>query len=177
MRKYNIGDLYDDGTMRGVVFAVCDEGSHGTILSLDESAEPLAWVRGETEGRLYMRCDSRNDGRDNMFRLICRPEWRESYPALFWCYSHGSKWYLPAIEELSHLLLNEEVYSTVNKTLTEVGGVPLGERHSSSGYWSSTDSNHEVCGTFTAYCFRMYYMQEHRTDKFEKYFVRAVARF
>ena len=37
-RIYEVGDLYDDGAMRGIVFEVDASGEHGKIVSLDETS-------------------------------------------------------------------------------------------------------------------------------------------
>jgi uncharacterized coiled-coil DUF342 family protein len=39
------------------------------------------------------------DGRVNMKIIQAIPDWKNKYPAFYWCYQHGSTWYLPAANE------------------------------------------------------------------------------
>jgi hypothetical protein len=94
------------------------------------------------------------------------------YPAFVWCRSKGLDWYLPAINELERLLLNNEVHDAVNGTLNQKGVTPLCEQGKWGLYWSSTERD-EVC---------VWHVNMHRcftsfVYKDFDYYVRAVAAF
>ncbi len=149
-KTYKVGDYYDDGKKRGVVFEVTADGQHGKIVSL-ESELVLKWAANKKFGTiLNSKNPSKNrigttdkfNGANNMRIVKQIKEWEEKYPAFAWCDSLGEGWYLPAIEELKTLLLKESVKETVNNTL-ELRGSKLLDfwRH-----WSSTeDEDEEVC--------------------------------
>ena len=67
--------------------------------------------------------------------------WKDKYPAFAWCADHGDGWYLPAIDELKELLLNDEVHSKVNGTLEQKRGSVMYSKGVYKGYWSSTEED------------------------------------
>lgn len=54
--SYEVGQLYESGSVKGVVFQVDSKGKHGKIVSLTESGNPMtwddarAWCNGQGEG-------------------------------------------------------------------------------------------------------------------------------
>jgi hypothetical protein len=136
-KRYKVGDLYDDGKKQGVVFDVWDNGKHGKIVSLDETLE--LWCTKEQYGKgIVVGTSSKSDGKANTDLVMARADSAE-YPPFQWCRAKGAEWYLPAIDELRRLLLNDEVRNAVNKTLDQHGAVKLGKKSVTECYWSSSE--------------------------------------
>ena len=148
-KTYKVGDYYDDGTKQGVVFEVTDGGRHGKIVSLTQSSKQLQWAVGAV-WKNKIGADSSTDGAANMKKVQTISGWRELYPAFRWCADLGEGWYLPAIEELKTLLLNDSVHNAVNATLKARGATRLydvGEKY--CWYWSSTEDPYdEFCAWY-----------------------------
>lgn len=136
-RIYKPGDFYSDGTKQGVVFEVDSSGLHGKIVSMQQSG-PLAWTTKEQQ---HTPATDRGNGDYNMNKIRTCANWERHYEVFSWCAAQGQTWYLPAIDELQHLLLNEGIRNAVTHTLTKHGGVGLDNQ--GVVYWSSTeyDSN------------------------------------
>lgn len=168
--SYKVGDYYDDGTKKGVVFYVTDDGKHGKIVSLDQAKKQ--WCTEE-------RCDkliavgalSTDNGKANTDKVMARSDSKE-YPAFSWCRSKDKDWYLPAIDELELLLLNDSVRNVVNSTLAEYGADGLWDDN--AWYWSSSEYVNEK--TF-ARLVSMYSDSIRIGNKYSSNSVRAVAAF
>lgn len=148
-RPYEVGNLYDDGTLKGVIVDVTEDGRHGLIISLDEAPGVLAWVADKAKaGALGL--DDMKDGRNNMARLAAHiaaagEQWSD-YPAFEWCRSLGEGWYLPSIDEVLRIAVafnggNTMTYSRkarteFNRLLAENGGRKLDRM---AYYFSSTE--------------------------------------
>ena len=173
VKTYQIGDYYDDGVKQGVVFDVWDNGKHGKIVSLDQTEE--LWCTKEQYGKgIVVGTSSKSDGKANTDLVMARADSAE-YPAFQWCRAKGAEWYLPAIDELKRLLLNDEVRNAVNKTLDQHGAVKLGKKGETGWYWSSS----EYVGN-NQFCAWLVYMSLGRAGNFTKYingYVRAVSAF
>ncbi|MBQ5808031.1 MAG: TIR domain-containing protein [Tidjanibacter sp.] len=132
-KTYKVGDYYDDGTKQGVVFDVWDGGRHGKIVSLDQNKSK--WCTNE---QIVVGADSKSKGKANTDKVMARGD-AEQYPAFTWCRNKGVDWYLPAIDELKLLLLNDSVLDAVNITLAQKGGTKLSNKKLGEWYWSSTE--------------------------------------
>ncbi len=162
-KTYKVGDYYNDGTKEGVVFYVDATGKHGKIVSLQQS-ERLSWCTYKFNKLINIGATSHTDGKANTDKAMARDDSRK-YTAFVWCRNMGRDWYLPAIEELELLLLNDSVYNAVNKTLESRGAMKLLSRQvawDSPVYWSSTeqDNNYYVVCIDGAGCCKgddMYY--------------------
>ena len=173
-KTYKVGDYYDDGTKQGVVFEVTDGGRHGKIVSLMESSEKLRWAI-ELVYKNKIGTESRTNGAANMKKVQAILCWRELYPAFRWCADLGEGWYLPAIEELETLLLNDSVHNAVNATLKARGATCLYDKGELELYWSSTEyPNYEFCAWLVAVNVVGYTLDY---DKYGSYCVRAVSAF
>lgn len=181
IKTYKVGDYYDDGTKRGVVFAVSDGGRHGKIVSLTQSSDELQWCSNEEYKRKIetKALDERN-GMNNQRKIQQISGWREKYPAFAYCADQGEGWYLPAIEELKIFMLNNAVHDAVNRTLQAKGGTKLFDKGDSwKWYWSSTEydykgnSGWKVC----AWLVCLYYGNPYCTYKYHDVYVRAVSAF
>jgi hypothetical protein len=139
-QTYKVGDYYDDGRMKGVVFDVTADGKHGKIVSLIESKIELEWAVTEVKD-LFIKANNRTDGSNNMAKVMQIDNWRKKYPAFAWCADLGEGWYLPAIEELKDFTLDEQWHNDVNRTLYHNKGTTIAAEKDKYKYWSSTEEN------------------------------------
>ncbi len=145
-RTYEVGQLYDENGLKGIVVAVDDEGLHGLIVSLDETV--AAWSTFRKPDFRLVGADDRIDGRKNMeavTRYIAANDasW-EQFPAFKWCRDKGEGWYLPSIDELLQIghvynggsrLRNDRAARTAfNDRMKENGG----SRMSGKAYYVSS---------------------------------------
>ncbi len=146
-----MGDLYDDGNLKGVIVDVTEDGRHGLIISLDEAPEMLAWTADKAKvGALGL--DDMKDGRNNMARLAehiaaAGGQWSD-YPAFEWCRKLGEGWYLPSINEVlrmavafnggNTMVFNRKARVEFNRLLSENGGKKLDRM---AYYFSSTETD------------------------------------
>ena len=122
-RAYRIGEIFDEGGVKGVVIHTTDDGRHGLIISLVES-DDTAWgyvKHGERVEVFETKARSLIDGWQNMkiIEEIVKntPLTWSNFPAFQWCRELGAGWYLPAIEEL------EKVWNLANgKPIKEADG-------------------------------------------------------
>lgn len=143
-KTYKVGDYYNENGKEGVVFAVDATGRHGKIVGMKYSKEKLQWCT-------YEQCDKNVstgatnlfDGMRNQHAIERIAGWREKYPAFAWCAAQGEGWYLPAIEELKTLLLNDAVYNVVNRILIRHWGVKLPDKNA-TGPWSSSEKDRSI---------------------------------
>lgn len=166
---YKIGDLYSENGLKGVVFAVEQNGKHGKIVSLDEAE--LSWCRShEWVKKIEVGCFNQTDGAENMKKVTSFMGWEENYPAFKWCKDKGDAWYLPAKEEIALITLKER--EAINRNLLSSGGKTLPELNEPGRYWSSTE--YDAASVWHVY---MRYGLEYYTVKYLTYRVRAVAKF
>ena len=148
--QYEIGSVYEKDGVKGVIFAIKEHPSSGTmfcyILSLDE--EDLPWsteyvdlsYANSTWGA-WITEDIFHPSRDN--RDI------DNYPAFKWCVEHGEGWFLPSQDEMLWMWdsvsggthkFDSPTVEKFNKVLTENGGEPFQETF----YWSSTAGSADI---------------------------------
>lgn len=180
-KTYKVGDYYDDGKKRGVVFEVTADGQHGKIVSLEQSDSGLQWAVDKNFGTFFnkdnptkneIKATDKYDGANNMRIVKQIKEWEEKYPAFAWCDSLGEGWYLPAIEELKTLVSDNNVYDAVNKTLILKGETMLLNKRVFNIYWSSTEF-----GSFRAYFILMSSAYPDKEKNKNDGYVRAVSAF
>ena len=138
-KVYKVGDYYDDGTKQGVVFYVDATGQHGKIVSLDQVEKQWCSSAQYNKG-IVVGASSESDGKANTDKVMSRSDSAE-YSAFVWCRAKGKDWYLPAIDELKLLLLDNSVRQAVNRTLKERWGVALSDIGEYDWYWSSTEED------------------------------------
>ena len=120
------------------------------------------------------------DGMKNLQSIMKISDWRNKYPAFAWCAEHGDGWYLPAIEELKLLLLNDDVYDAVNAQIESMRKRKLFLKgRSRCSYWSSTAEDPSFCeyGGFRAWIVYMGSEDALCWPNFDYYYVRAVSAF
>ena len=172
---YKVGDCYDDGEKQGVVFDVDITGLHGKIVSFDQAEQP--WCTDtQLSKEVVTGASSETDGMDNSAKVLARSD-AEHYSAFVWCRNKGKSWYLPAIEELELLLLNDQVRLEVNRTLSDKGAIPMADKKSWACYWSSTEC-WEKQPEYYSWHVDMYNANSNYGNKNNfYYYVRAVAKF
>ena len=116
-KRYKVGEYYDDGVKQGVVFDVWDDGRHGKIVSLDQIK--LKWCTMKQSNKIdFFGALSTTDGKANSDKVMSVSDYNGT-PAVQWCRIKGEEWYLPAIDELKALLLEDNLREIVNKTLEQ----------------------------------------------------------
>lgn len=162
-RYYSVGDFYDDGTKKGVVFEVSEDGMHGKIVNLDEAE--LQWCTDEQWDKdILVGANSDRDGKTNTDVVMQRSDYAE-YPAFKWCREQGEEWYLPSLDELQSIYWEKGL---INKTLTQNSYKEIRD----SWYWSSTEKDE-----FRAWLVYMYDGYTRYGTKSILYYVRAVSAF
>lgn len=159
-----VGDYYDVGGKRGIVFEVDASGQHGKLIALRDAGRPLKWqVRTDT---LFVRTigSSCDDGAEVLAGVQRLKEWERAYPAFAYCSSLGRGWYLPTLEELRTM---QELRNSLSEACVEHGGEGL----TTGRYWSCYNNGRAAM----AIVFATGYMFD--DDKFSEYDVRAVAVF
>ena len=170
-RIWKVGDCYNVDGKEGVVFWVDATGKHGKIVSMDQAE--LQWcTEDEYNKELTGIATDSSNGLNNLRSIMKIADWKDKYPAFAWCADHGDGWYLPAIDELKELLLNDEVHSKVNGTLEQKRGSVMYSKGDYEWYWSSTEEN-ECC----AWGVLMYDGPTPYLNRSYPYSVRAVSAF
>lgn len=171
VKTYKVGDYFDDGQKQGVVFEVSQDGRHGKIVSLVQ--ECLEWCkRVEYNRYVQTKAIDMANGMLNQRLIEQVVRWRMKYPAFVWCADLGNGWYLPAVEELKKLLLDDVVHEKLNRTLQERGATQLFSKGEWKWYWSSTEYD-ELYVWYVG----LYGKDTYLEDKDIKQYVRAVAQF
>ncbi len=176
-RRYKVGDYYDFNGKRGVVFEVSRDGRHGKIVSMNQSEQPLCWAVDSKEQRRKREAIDIVDGAKNMAVIAAIEDWQSKYPAFKWCAEQGEGWYLPAIDELKSLILNEKARESINRTLIAKGAVPLFGRGDKERYWSSTECYQKMVGQYSAWSVSTHIRADNYVNKSDQMCVRAVAVF
>jgi hypothetical protein len=155
-KTYALGDYFDEGGVKGIVFSVQDEGKHGLIVSLSELSPNFSnkgyWLRyvgHDTEWNFLTHAQDMFDGWNNKLKIEdCMRQtgltW-DNFPAFKWCNELGDGWYMPSYNELLKLFLcfnagqeygsNSEAQKVFNALLRKAGGKPFSDKF----YRSSTE--------------------------------------
>ena len=170
-KTWKVGDYYNVYGKEGVVFWVDETGKHGKIVSVDESK--LQWCTEDefNKGVTGIATD-RSNGMNNLRSVMKIAGWKDKYPAFAWCADHGDGWYLPAIDELKELLLNDEVHAKVNGTLEQKRVLVMYSKGAYKLYWSSTE--YDKCYAWDVY---MRFGSRNYNRKYYNDCVRAVSAF
>lgn len=93
-----LGQLYDNGQVRGIVVKLTPDGQPAVIASLQVCNERLC---DDKDATTMPAANSVNDGRQNMQAIEQYiAQHGGSFPAYDWCKSLGPGWYLPARNEV-----------------------------------------------------------------------------
>lgn len=179
-----IGKIYDDNGVRGIVLSIDDDGMHGLMLSLVQAPHYLPWSTLRAPVPATVATD-KSDGAANMAaieRYIAENSlsW-DDFPAFKWCRDLGEGWYLPAIDEViligfryngsQRTVYNRKSRIAFNEELKDNGGKKLDPL---VDYYSSTDMGDCRIATGTMDINPPYTFVR---PGHEKYLVRAVRRF
>jgi hypothetical protein len=131
---YAVGSIYSVDGVRGVVYKISDNGTHGMILSLYETQCTWATVNDE------LGCSDEDDGMNNMDLVKQHSGWPNRFPAFKWCDDLNtdgvSGWYLPARHEITELhTAAQACRDQMEESLLYHGGDAIGE----GIYWSSCE--------------------------------------
>ncbi len=170
-KTWKVGDYYNVGGKEGVVFWVDETGKHGKIVSMDQTKSK--WCTGDEfkKGVTGIATD-RSNGMNNLRSVMKIAGWKDKYPAFAWCADHGDGWYLPAIDELKELLLNDEVHAKVNGTLEQKRVSVMYSMGDFKWYWSSTEED-----KWCAWYVDMFSGRTYRSHRYYGGYVRAVSAF
>lgn len=116
-KSYKVGDYYDDGVKKGIVFQVSDDGQHGKIISLEQTK--LRWCNRSTAtskgGNQVTKAHNLDDGEVNT-DIVMALDGAEDYLAFVWCRQMGKEWYLPSVRELIAI---HAAKKPINQTIKE----------------------------------------------------------
>ncbi len=177
-KVYKVGDYYNENGKKGVVFDVSADGKSGKIVSMGETL--VDWTTDGKEQSRIIGASSTTDGAYNMTVVKSVPDWEEKYPNFKWCANLGEGWYLPAIEELKLLILDNTVYNAVNRTLAANKGTLLANKETVSyliSYLSSTEENQKPNNEYKAWHVFVKYGYTLDLGKNRSGLARAVATF
>ncbi len=182
-KEYEIGELYNQNGVKGVVCMLTEDRQHGLIISLDERY--LHWSSFRKPDLRVVGADDRADGAVNMEKVAAyiagnNLSW-DDFPAFKWCREKGEGWYLPAIDEMltighnynggARLQSNRQARNKFNNALKDNGGERMDRL---VYYFSSTEKNEKE-----AYTTHMGIEPPYVIDipKYNKFLVRAVHKF
>lgn len=144
--QYEVGAIYDNGTVKGLIFAVKADNHGDTycyIVSLDE--EDLQWsTKYEWCNCLSQRGDYNTYDPFNYFGMNIN-----DYPAFKWCIDHGDGWFMPSSTEVNLLWemltdgardFNAPSVAKYNELIVENGGEPFVETY----YWTSNETSDDL---------------------------------
>ena len=138
---YHIGDTYDDGTKKGIIFSLSQDGNHGKIV-YNEIFHNIIWCEKKDMG--YTGAISRIDGKDNLKAIMKLNDWQTTYPAFAKCAELGVGWYLPSIEELREIKENLPFYEDYEELIwssTEIGSKVVQVLNSDNVQWKTSALN------------------------------------
>ena len=183
LKQYEIGELYDQNGIRGVICQLSDDRQHGLVVSLDEIY--LHWSEFRKPDLRLAGADNRTDGGANMEKVAQyiaanNLSW-DDFPAFKWCRDKGEGWYLPAIDELltighnynggTRVQNNRQARNKFNDALKDAGGKRMDRL---VYYFSSTEMDEKNAYT-THMGIEPPYVIE--IPKYNKFLVRAVHKF
>lgn len=183
LKQYEIGELYDQNGIRGVICQLSDDRQHGLVVSLDEIY--LHWSEFRKPDLRLAGADNRTDGVANMenvaqYIAANNLSW-DDFPAFKWCRDKGEGWYLPAIDELltighnynggTRVQNNRQARNKFNDALKGAGGKRMDRL---VYYFSSTEMDEKNAYT-THMGIEPPYVIE--IPKYNKFLVRAVHKF
>ena len=127
---WKVGDLYDTGDKKGIVFWVNAIGTHGKIVSLDQAY--MQWCTPVAQKKWkFLKGSSIEDGIKNTHQVL-EGVLKDQYPAFLWCKTHGPDWYLPSLNEM------KEIHNDCVINALKVHGI---HTPSLKNHWTSTEIN------------------------------------
>lgn len=183
IKTYELGDVYNENGVKGLVCKVSEDKQHGLIISMDELY--LRWSEFEKPNLRLTGAEDRVDGEANMRTIeqyIAKNSlsW-DDFPAFKWCREQGEGWYFPSIDEVlqmghaynggTRMINNRQMRTKFNDNLKDNGGKRMDRL---VPYFSSTELDEK-----SAYSTHMtieppYVIDIHKNSKF---IVRAMHKF
>ena len=137
-KAYNVGDIYNENSVKGIVVKVTDGGRHGLIMSLEASTDK--WLK-DKDAKFGTTAFYEDDGAKNMAAIeqyinSGGASW-DAFPLFLWARNFGAGWYIPAKEELVAIseaingskgntqTYNEKTVKTFNKKIKKAKGKSL----------------------------------------------------
>lgn len=120
-QAHHIGETYDDGVKKGIIFSLSGDGNHGKIV-YTEIFPNILWCGNKDVS--FVGTKDRLDGENNMKTIMGIKDWQTKYPAFAKCAELGDGWYLPSIEELRELKENIDFFQDSEELIwssTEIG--------------------------------------------------------
>lgn len=165
-RCYEVGDLFSEGGVEGIVVRVDETGRHGLLVSLKHTAGIFGYTCSHIEKDGVIR-DYRplatgaadpDDGWRNMLTvediIANTPLTWDNFSAFKVCREQGAGWYLPAIHELECLLCLADEHPVAGYGQYMQAMKRIGERIEEAGgdklkriiyYISSTERTEQAC--------------------------------
>ena len=183
LKQYEIGELYNQNGIKGVICQLSEDRQHGLVLSLDQIYLP--WSEFRKPDLRVVGTDSRDNGEVNMEKVAeyitaNNLSW-DDFPAFKWCREKGEGWYLPAIDELltighnynggTRVQNNRQARNKFNDALKDAGGKRMDRL---VYYFSSTELDEKNAYTTHTGIEPPYVIE---IPKYSKFLVRAVHRF
>ena len=170
-KSYQIGEIIDFGTEKGIVFYVDEGGTTGKAVSFTEKLG-LLWAQSGTT--FNCAASSEDDGEFNTDKI--KQVGIEYHPAAKWCTDLGNGWYLPAISEGIAFVTKA---ATLNPILASNGGTEIKDS-GMDWYWSSTEGEDEP--NYEVICFYggtgfMHSYGDYKTSPEYENLTRAVHKF
>lgn len=165
---YTPGGIYSVDDVRGIVYKVTADGTHGMIMSLHETTCAWATVNNEPG------CSDEDSGMNNMNRVKEQPGWPNQYPAFKWCDAlhtadDASGWYLPAPHEMDELRdASLACWEQMEETVQYYGG----DMMAIAIYWTSYEYS-----TYSAWSYSLDTGHQTNSLKSRAYSVRAIRAF
>lgn len=133
--KYQVGDVYNQNGLKGIVVAVDASGQHGTIMSLESSN--AKWCTNK-DLKFETSAFYEDDGQKNMASITSYisnngASWEE-FPLFNWARSLGEGWYIPAKDETLEIwkninggsnTYNKGIFKAFDKKMQSYGGSSL----------------------------------------------------
>ena len=191
VERFDLGQIYDRGGVRGIVVKLNEDRTHGLVMSIDQAM--LAWSTFRKGEYCLVGANDRMNGEANMeavARYIAEHNltW-DHFPAFKWCREKGEGWYLPAIDELltignnynggNRQHNNRQCRTRWNENMKTAGGDRLDLKRI---YYSSSELNAPLAmmAHMSIEVPYLYNMHEDTPDPIQKYvtfLVRAVHKF
>ena len=131
VKRYMVGDIYEEGDLLGIVIRTTDDGLHGLIMHPHSphsrtQSNKKAWCVKTLRDTFVGAVDT-EDGMRNMESVEQFIESRglswDDFPAFNRCRELGDGWYLPAIkeaEQIFHVFSNDREF--INDQIMRCGG-------------------------------------------------------
>lgn len=134
---YQVGDLYQQDGVTGIVCEISEDGTHGKIIALKDVAMQgrinAIWdQRANNDNYYQIGASSMTDGEINMQAALANDPTLASLICFRLCADLGEGWYLPAMDEMLSVAANKDMLNTALRA-NEGSALDSGE------YWTSTE--------------------------------------